>query len=374
MELDEVAVKTILVAGARLSSKQLRLLTQQLTFYEVGWAEWWADGASRWQATGVAVDQTRALLSFAHRYTPEEYQEFLLAKGYRTLTADSDQYPLLLKECPDKPEVLFVKGSLPHADLSVAIVGSRKMTPYGQQVINHFIPSLCFNQAVIISGFMYGVDATAHAAALAAGGRTVGVLGYGFEYLSVSCRNPHLASLLEQNMCLVSEFPPEYLPQPWSFPQRNRIIAGLSQATVVVEAALKSGSLITAQYALEYNRIVMAVPGSITNPSSKGVIQLLNDGALAVDSADAILSEISPQIKPRSQSKPDSQSLIDSAKKLELEQEVILLLRSTSLSTDELMAQLSQPLDKVLPKLSLLELQGKVSQQWGKWFLTCQSQ
>lgn len=197
----------------------------------------------------------------------------------RALTRADARYPARLAEVPDAPATLHVRGALVDADaLAVAIVGSRRATPYGLEVAESLAADLAARGVTIVSGLARGIDSAAHRGALRVGGRTLAVLGSGVDVIYPR-ENRELAALIAARGALLSQFAPGTPPLPQNFPTRNQVIAAMSLAVVVVEAAEKSGSLITARLAAELGREVLAVPGRITAPESRGANRLLQDGA-----------------------------------------------------------------------------------------------
>ena len=201
-------------------------------------------------------------------------------------------YPVLLAPIPDPPLVLWMRGDPSAFDQpSVAIVGSRAATSYGLEAASRLAGDLAAAGALVVSGLARGVDSAAHRGALAAGGRTAAVLGSGVDVVYPP-EHRGLCDAVAADGVVLSEWPPGTAPRPFHFPARNRIISGLSLAVVVVEAAEKSGSLITAGCALEQGRAVMAVPGSILSGRHRGCHALIRDGAAVVDSAEDVLAEL----------------------------------------------------------------------------------
>lgn len=223
-----------------------------------------ARGIEKFLATRSAVDLEKLFYSLKNI-------------GAEVLEIESADYPEALRQIPSPPVQLFVRGSLKIADFpSVSVVGSRRMTSYGKAVIQEVITPLVRNQITIVSGLAYGVDFAAHQSSVAGGGRTIGVLGCGIDQIYPKQHAGWVEqSLSHGQLVLISEHLPGVQARPEYFPQRNRIVAGLSLATIVVEAAPKSGSLITAKLAHDYNREVLAVPGSIMENSSQGCNQIL---------------------------------------------------------------------------------------------------
>ena len=194
---------------------------------------------------------------------------------------ESTEYPALLRKLKDPPKQLYIKGNYcPEIfEKCLAVVGSRKMTDYGKQVTQFLIPQIVGWGITVVSGFMYGIDAEAHRSALSVGGKTIAVMPCGIDLVCPDFQQELYDSILDNDGLIISEYPGDVEPKMWTFPRRNRIVAGLSQATLVIEAGEKSGSLITADIAKKLGRAVFTVPGSIINPSLKGNWQLITDGA-----------------------------------------------------------------------------------------------
>ncbi len=195
------------------------------------------------------------------------------------------EYPALLAQIHGAPKKLYVWGTLPDAPYWVAIVGSRKSTAYGTHVARMLASELAEQGIVVVSGLAYGVDGSAHKGALEGKGLTVAVLGGGFNRLYPAVHAQLAKQIVGEGGAVISEYPPDMSPLPQQFAARNRIIAGLCQVTIIIEAATRSGSLITATMALDNNREVMAVPGNIDQPTSEGTNALLRQGAHVVTSS-----------------------------------------------------------------------------------------
>lgn len=225
---------------------------------------------------------------------PDMEMARLTKEGIDVLTIADSAYPASLKQIYAPPALLYIRGRLtPEDNISVAIVGTRKMSAYGQQTTNLLAKGLCQEKITIVSGLAKGIDAVAHQTALAHGGRTIAVLGSAIDQKNIyPPANRALAEKIVGDGALLSEFPLGTLPVAQNFPQRNRIVAGLTLGTVVVEAPERSGALITARYALEQNREVFAVPGPITALNSFGPHQLIKQGAKPVTCATDILEEL----------------------------------------------------------------------------------
>ncbi len=218
------------------------------------------------------------------------------------LTETDSEYPRLLRDIHDPPGVLFCQGRLQSEDqLAVAIVGTRHATHYGRRQAEMLASGLARTGITVVSGLARGIDAVAHRAALEAGGRTIAVLGSGLLNIYPP-EHLELADEIARKGVLLSELPPEMAPMSGTFPQRNRLISGLSLGVIVIEAAARSGALISASHAAEQGRDVFAVPGPIDSRTSRGCHQLIRDGARLVESVDDVLDELGPLVEamPRS--------------------------------------------------------------------------
>ncbi len=201
------------------------------------------------------------------------------------------RFPVLLQELDDAPEKLYYRGEWQDVMFAqcLAVVGSRRMSDYGRRITERLVFEVVSRGVTVVSGFMYGVDMAAHKAALAAGGRTVAVVAYGIERACLGYMKGLYEQILDNGGLILSEYGEDEPPRKFMFPKRNRIIAGLCQATLVVEAGIGSGSLITAKYAGRYGRQVLAVPGPIDSQNSQGTLELIQNGAVMVRSVDDVL-------------------------------------------------------------------------------------
>ncbi len=221
-----------------------------------------------------------------------KYSYELKQKGLSFVGVKSPVFPTLLREISDSPIGLYVSGKLPDNDMPfVSIIGSRKCSEYGLSVAYKLSKDLAKSGVVIVSGMARGIDSMAHKGALDGGGLTVAVMGCGADVCYPS-ENKALRDRIIESGCVISEYPPETTPMPAYFPQRNRIISGLSSATIVVEAAKRSGTLITVSEALDQGREVMAVPGNVTSKLSQGTNELIKDGAVVVSTYKDVLDAL----------------------------------------------------------------------------------
>lgn len=214
-----------------------------------------------------------------------------------TIPPDKHNYLQIVSNIAKPPKILDIMGILPETRIpSVAIIGTRKPTPYGREVGHKFAYELAQKGVVIISGLALGTDAIAHRGALEAGGTTLAVLGNGLGHIYPSSHKDLARNIIEKGGALISEYPPETLARPYHFLQRNRIVSGLSDAIIITEAAAKSGTLNTAAHALEQGKEVFVVPGNITSPLSRGCNALLKQGAHPVMCAEDVLEIIAPDL------------------------------------------------------------------------------
>lgn len=273
--------------------------------------------------------------------------------GCKVITIDDDEYPSLLRETPTPPLVLYVLGEITEQDAyTMAIVGTRTPSSYGKSVAYKIGYDLARSGITVVSGLAKGLDSEAHRAALKSGGRTFGVLGSGLLRLYPK-GNEKLAKQIRKQGAVISEFPLETEPFRSNFPIRNRVISGLSYGTIVVEAAAKSGSLITAGFATEQGRTVFAVPGNIDQPTSSGTNRLINQGAVLYESCDDLFREI-PYLNG-AQGQPVAPVANQIQKMPNLtpdEKKVVTLFAGQPLHIDEL----TEASDAPVPELSVLLL------------------
>lgn len=279
----------------------------------------------------------------------------IINQNVKLLNILDPKYPILLKEIYDPPILLYYKGELDwNNSLFFGVVGTRKITSYGIRAIEEIVGALTLHGLVIVSGMAKGGDTIAHQAAVKSGGKTVGVLGSGVNIIYPP-ENKKLSEEIIKNGAILSEFPPDAEPRRQNFPLRNRLISGLSLGLLVVEASEKSGTLITANCALDQNREVFALPGSIFNPYSKGPAKLIKMGAKMVTSVEDILEELN--LEGRQQSKRAQQILPDSKE----EEKILSILNLHDyVMIDELIRETKLSSPVVLSSLTLMEMKGKV--------------
>jgi len=286
-----------------------------------------------------------------------ELARFDQAGAYAISWDDEERYPRLLRHVPNPPVVIYVRGELlPRDELAVAIVGTRLPSPYGRQVAQKLAGELAAKGVTIVSGLARGIDAEAHRAALAAGGRTIAVLGSGLDVIY-----PHehggLARQIAQSGAVVSDYPLGSKPDAVHFPARNRIVSGLSLGTIVIEAGDTSGALITARFAGEQGRDVFAVPGSIFSKQSYGAHRLIQDGAKLVASVQDVLDELNLGLVVHQLEMPVSVAPADP-----IEAALMAALSSEPMHIDEMARSANVPVAQISSALTVMELKGMVRQ------------
>ncbi len=291
--------------------------------------------------------------------------ELLRKKNARILSFWDNEYPDLLKKIEDPPVILYIKGEIrQNIKKSIAVVGTRNPSTYGKLVTERLARELALKEFTVVSGLARGVDTIAHDAVLSVGGTTVAVLGSGVDVI-YPYENLKLSEAITGCGAVISEFPMGTKPEAVYFPRRNRIIAGLCLATLVIEAGKKSGALITADRALEQGRDVFAVPGNINNPKSAGCNELIQQGAKLVRSIDDILEEFSFTTE-RTKNIEQQLSQIPLSKH---EEKIFNLLSNEPLHIDQISEQGGLPISQVLSVLLSLELKNLVKQMVGKNFI-----
>ena len=270
-------------------------------------------------------------------------------------------FPPCLTEIPDPPKQLYVRGTLPPHDsyAYVAVVGSREYTPYGKQVCERLIRGLAGYPVVIVSGLALGIDGIAHKAALDTGLHTVAIPGSGLSdrVLYPASHRPLARTILEHGGALLSEFPDDFKPRKESFPQRNRIMAGISRAVLVIEATERSGTLITARLAMDYNRDVFAVPGPIHAETSKGPHMLIKSGAAVITSSEDILTALHIASEERTF---NTQPLF-----LSPEEQLLFHILKQPLPRDQVVRNLTMSASEANSLLASLEIKGYIEERLG---------
>jgi DNA processing protein len=334
------------------------------------WQRLSQDGIGALEALLPGVTEKLTAMQKSQAFVQEV--ERLQKTQVRVVSIVDPHYPQSLQWIPDPPLVLYVHGTLlPEDGLAVAVVGSRKPSPYGKLMAQRLSTALVQHGFTVVSGLARGIDSLAHQAALDAGGRTMAVLGSGIN-VTYPPENRRLAAAISQQGAVLSEFPFDTKPDRWNFPRRNRIISGLALGTLVVEASTSSGTLHTARHALEQGREVFAIPGRVDAPNSQGTNGLIKSGAKLVESIADIVAELPEAVRAlvrQQQPAPTAAPTVQPAADLRPEEARLLALVPTEETHIEVLIQTSQlPAHVVASILVTLELRGLIRQLPGKFF------
>ena len=307
------------------------------------------------QVPGIGPQLLRHIEKGRREINPRQQWEFCLRNQVEILHNESDSYPRNLREIFDPPGVLFARGTLESQDdLAIAIVGTRHATNYGLAQARQLAAGLARTGVTIVSGLARGIDAAAHRGALEAGGRTIAVTGSGV--LSVyPPEHKELAGDICSQGAVVSESAPLAKPTKGVFPRRNRVISGMSLGVIVVEAANRSGALITASHAVDQNREVFAIPGRVDNRTSRGCHQLLRDGAKLVESPEDVLEELGPLVAPTTTREGHEIRRPGELQLNEQEIQVLTVIQSEPTIIDQVVVESGLPVHRVLSTVSVLE-------------------
>ena len=277
----------------------------------------------------------------------------------------SNEYPYLLRQIKDPPPILYFKGVW-NPDIftkALSVVGSRRMSRYGEIITDSLVSHIAEAGISIVSGFMYGIDAQAHSAAVEAGGRTIAVMPCGIERIHPEYQVDLYNKILSNNGLVVSEYPGDTPPALWTYPRRNRIIAGLSPILLVIEAGVKSGALITAKIANKYNKKIFAVPGPLTSNVSMGTALLIKDGAHIVTSSGDILFEYGTSDPEELFSKKELYGVNNNQKK------ILKILAIEPMGIDEIARFVGKQVSEIGADITVLSLKKHLTLNDGKYYL-----
>ncbi|WP_411346096.1 DNA-processing protein DprA [Paenibacillus sp. WLX1005] len=336
--------------------------------------------AGRWRSLGMPEKVAQALVAHLHKQQIEALLNKYHQQHIQVVTIMDEEYPVLMKEIAQPPWVLYVRGQQKLLNsFCIGMVGTRVPTAYGKRVGEWLAGGLAERGITVVSGMARGIDSVCHEAALQVNGSTIAVLGTGIDVIYPP-ENRSLYERLHQYGLIISEYPPGTRPSPGTFPQRNRIIAGMSHGSIVVEADERSGSLITADYAMDCNRDVFAVPGPITSPKSKGTLSLLKQGAILVTDIGDITAEYDSSLykwcdKPYDEQEEnvsvstDNQPLCSAPANIshltEQEKTIYLILEQGDASIDEIQSQSQFDFGLLHTVLLSLIIKKQISQRAG---------
>jgi len=290
----------------------------------------------------------------------KEEIKYIESEGINILTINDPEYPVLLKEIYDPPFLFYYKGKINFNDISISIVGTRNPSLYGLKMAEKFAFELASYNFTIVSGLARGIDTSAHAGALRANGKTIGVMGSGFKNFYPP-ENKKLEKDIIKNGAIITEFPSYTLPEKYNFPKRNRIISGLSKGLIVIEAGPRSGALITANFALEQGRDVFALPGRVDTLYSKGTNRLLKDGAILIEDVKDVLEAMNIEVKNKEKIENKTISVTGEEKK------ILDAIEQVS-NLEELLIKTKIEPNKLLYILTELQIKGLIEELPGKLY------
>ncbi|MSQ28827.1 MAG: DNA-protecting protein DprA [Dehalococcoidia bacterium] len=324
----------------------------------------WQAPAATLLATGLDRRTVRSIVTRRDTVDPDAEMAKLHRLGVHTLTPVDPRYPALLRETDDHPAVLYVLGEmLPEDRASLAVVGTRRASAYGREATSRLVADMVRSNVTIVSGLARGIDTMAHRTALDHGGRTIAVLASGLDTI-YPADNTGLAREIVKRGALVSEHPLGVKPEASFFPRRNRIMSGLSLGVLLVEAGEQSGASITVRYALDQNRDVFAVPGSIFSPGSRGAHRWIQEGAKLVTRAEDVLEELNLAVLGQQM---ELKAVVPATP---VEQRILRLLSHEPAHIDAMARQTGLPVAEVSSALAMMELKGMVRQVGGMNFVT----
>lgn len=341
--MDELRLSLVILARVKnLSRIQKRKLAEDLK-----------------EKKSLPHDVSKSLKDDRIRRDVERDLKYLERIGSQIITIFDENYPPLLREIPDAPIVLYTKGQLKVSTETLAVCGSRKASIEGMNLATKIGESLSFSGITVVSGLAVGIDASSHKGALDGPGKTVAVLGSGID-VCYPRENRYLYERISEEGLVVSEYPPGEPPLKFHFPERNRIIAGMSKGVVVVEASRKSGALITARLGLEYGREVMAVPGNVYDENYSGTNYLIKKGATLIQNIEDIMDTVFPGLKPPKEKGPT----------LEREEEIVYsIIGQSRIHVEEIIERSMLESSRVLAILTLLEVRGLIRSYPGGYYV-----
>ena len=314
------------------------------------------------QIEGLNIKKAQTFVEKRAKVNPDKVLDEVIGKNISFVTFEDENYPYLLKNISNPPMVLYIKGDLRLCNLerTLAVVGSRRASTNAKDVLTKILTEFRNTDICVVSGLASGIDTTAHLGALANNLKTIGVIASGFDFVYPTS-NRELYKKIETGAgALISEYFPTFQPLQFRFPQRNRIVSGLSYGTLVAEAAIRSGALITANLCLEQGRELMCIPGLISNPNTEGIYKLLKQGATMVTSATDILSALNWEIKPEKQLKIEFNDFSESEKK------VLTSIEIEPKGFDKISSETGLDFNSLLVNLTNLELKGIIKQIAGE--------
>jgi len=314
------------------------------------------------QIDALNIKKAQTFINQRAKVDPDKVMDEILQRKLSFLTLEDENYPYMLKNISDPPAVLYVKGDLGICNLekTLAVVGSRRSSTSAKDVLTKILTELANTDICVISGLASGIDTTAHNAAIMNNLKTIGVIASGFDFVYPTANRELYKKIEDGAGAIVSEYFPTFQPLQFRFPQRNRIVSGLSYGTLVAEAALKSGALITANLCLEQGRELMCIPGLVSNPNTEGIYKLLKQGATMVTCAADILNALNWEVKQPKQLKMELCEYNDDEKK------VLHSIEIEAKGFDKISTETGLDFNNLLVTLTNLELKGLIKQIEGE--------
>ena len=320
------------------------------------------------QIEGLSIRKAENFIEKKKNVNPDKTLEEIEKRNIKILTFDNPKYPYMLSEISNPPMTIFYKGDLFSCNLqrTVAFVGSRRASLNGKESVRKIVHDFKNTDICIVSGLAEGIDTISHKSAIENNLKTIGVIASGFDFIYPKS-NRNLYELMENGAgAIVSEYYPTFEPLKFRFPQRNRIVTGLSYGTVVGEAAIKSGALISANLTLEQGRELMCIPGQISNPNTEGIYKLLKNGAALVTTTQDILDTMGWTFTHQSDCEPEQKSFMD-----DIEKEIYDIVALEDIDVDGIMSKLNIEYAELITILTGMELNGILKQTDGGKFTVC---
>lgn len=314
------------------------------------------------QIEGLNIKKAQTFIEKRAKINPDKVLDEIIQRKLSFLTFEDENYPYMLKNISDPPMVLYIKGNLELCNLAktLAVVGSRRASTHAKDVLTKILTELRNTDICVVSGLASGIDTTAHTGALANNLKTIGVIASGFDFVYPTSNRELYKKIEDGCGAIVSEYFPTFQPLQFRFPQRNRIVSGLSYGTLVAEAAIKSGALITANLCLEQGRELMCIPGLVSNPNTEGIYKLLKQGATMVTCAADILNALNWEVKTEKQLKMALCEFSEDEKK------VLTSIEIEPKGFDKISSETGLDFNNLLVYLTNLELKGLIKQIEGE--------
>lgn len=317
------------------------------------------------QIEDITVKKAESFINARNKVNPDKALKEVTKRDIKYITFEDENYPTMLKNISDPPAVLYYKGDLSLCNLerTLAVVGSRRASYHAKEELTKIVGQFAGTDICIVSGLAAGIDSTAHLAALNNNIKTIGVIASGLDFYYPTS-NKHLYQQIENgNGAVISEYYPTFEPLKFRFPQRNRIVSGLSYGTLVAEASLKSGALITANLTLEQGRELMCMPGLISNPNTEGIYKLIKNGATLTTCAEDIMNALGWEITKSERVQLELPMMTED------EEKIFKQLDIEAKGVDELMNLTGLDIENVLTCLTTLELKGIIKQAGGDRYI-----